>query len=290
MTTESLGKRFGAVRALEDLSLRIEQGEVFGFLGPNGAGKTTTIRLLLGLLAPSAGGATVLGRPVTLGGAAWRGELGYLPGEVAFWPQLSGKRTLDYLARLSRRPPLDRAALLDRLGLGAETLSRHVHTYSDGMRQKLGIVQALQCRPRLALLDEPTKGLDPLVQQEFYGIVSDARDRGTTLFVSSHVLVEVERLCDRVAMLRKGRLVFAGDVEEVRRAQRRRVVAVFSGDVESQALGHFGEIVEASARGITMLVAQKDLPALVARLGMLPLADLVVEPPSLEEAFLERYR
>lgn len=290
ITTEGLGKRFGAVRALEDLSLIIGTGEVVGFLGPNGAGKTTTIRLLLGLLAPSAGRATVLGRPVTLGGADWRGDLGYLPGEVSFWPHLSGRRTLDYLARLSRRPPVDRAALLDRLGLGGETLSRQVRTYSDGMRQKLGIVQALQCRPSLALLDEPTKGLDPLVQQEFYGIVADARGRGTTVFVSSHVLVEVERLCDRVAMLRAGRLVFLGDVEAVRRAQRRRVVAAFTGDVEVQALSHFGEIVEMSPREISMLVAQKDLPALVARLGMLPLADLVVEPPSLEEAFLEHYR
>ena len=130
VTTEGLGKRFGAVRALEDLSLTIGTGEVFGFLGPNGAGKTTTIRLLLGLLAPSAGRATVLGRPVTLGGAEWRGDLGYLPGEVSFWPHLSGRRTLEYLARLSRRPPVDRAALLDRLGLGAETMSRQVHTLS----------------------------------------------------------------------------------------------------------------------------------------------------------------
>jgi len=128
------------------------------------------------------------------------------------------------------------------------------------------------------------------VQQEFYGIVADARGRGTTVFVSSHVLVEVERLCDRVAMLRAGRLVFVGDVEAVRRAQRRRVVAAFTGDVEVEALSHFGEIVETSPREITMLVAQKDLPSLVARLGMLPLADLVVEPPSLEEAFLEHYR
>ena len=290
ISTEGLSKRFGAVRALEDLSLSVNRGEVFGFLGPNGAGKTTTIRLLLGLLAPSAGGATVLGRAVRLDGADWRGDVGYLPGEVAFWPQLSGRRTLDYLARLSRRRPVDRPDLLDRLGLGADILARQVRTYSDGMRQKLGIAQALQCRPSLALLDEPTKGLDPLVQQAFYGIVAGARERGTTVFVSSHVLVEVERLCDRVAMLRQGRLVFQGDVAEVRRAQLRRVAVAFAADVDVQALAHFGEMVGAAPREITMLVAQKDLPALVARLGMLPLADLVVEAPSLEEAFLERYR
>lgn len=290
ITADGLAKRFGDVRALEDLSLRVERGEVFGFLGPNGAGKTTTIRLLLGLLAPSAGRATVLGHAVRLGGAAWRGEIGYLPGEVAFWTHLTGRQTLDFLARLSQRKPMDRDALLERLGLGAEALARPVRTYSDGMRQKLGLVQALQCRPALALLDEPTKGLDPLVQQAFYEIVAELRERGATVFVSSHVLSEVERLCDRVAMLRAGRLVFAGDVEQVRRTQRRRVVAAFAAPVDTQALAHFGAVIAAGEREATLLVTQEELPALVARLGMLPLADLVVEPPSLEEAFLEYYR
>ncbi len=290
ITADALAKRFGAVRAVEDLSLRVDAGEVFGFLGPNGAGKTTTIRLLLGLLAPTGGRATVLGSAVTLAGAAWRRDVAYLPGEVAFWPAFSGRAVLDYLARLADREPLDRAALCERLGLDAATLRRPVHTYSDGMRQKLGIVQALQCRPRLALLDEPTKGLDPLMQQAFYGLVAEARARGATVFVSSHVLGEVERLCDRVAMLRAGRLVFAGDVDELRRSQRRRVTASFSADVDPPSLAHFGEVLAADPREVTLRVAQADLPALVARLGMLPLADLVVEPPSLEEAFLERYR
>ncbi len=290
LATEGLTKRYGAVRALEDLSLRVEEGEVFGFLGPNGAGKTTTIRLLLGLLAPNGGSATLLGRRVTLGGAAWRAEVGYLPGEVAFWPQLTGRATLDFLARLSRRAPVDQGTLLERLGLDEHTLRRPVRTYSDGMRQKLGIVQALQCRPRLALLDEPTKGLDPLVQQAFHALVADARRGGTTVFVSSHVLSEVERLCDRVAMLRAGRLAFAGEVDELRRSQRRRVAARFTADVDAQALAHFGQLEQASPREVTLLVAQEQLPALVARLGMLPVEDLVVEPPGLEEAFLERYR
>jgi ABC-2 type transport system ATP-binding protein len=290
LSAEGLSKCFGSVRALQDLSLRIEQGEVFGFLGPNGAGKTTTIRLLLGLLAPTSGRASVLGETVTLSGGRWRTDVGYLPGEVAFWPGLTGHRTLDFLARLSGRPPVDRPDLLTRLDLDAATLGRHVHTYSDGMRQKLGLVQALQCRPRLALLDEPTKGLDPLVQQAFYEIVYAARGRGTTVFISSHVLSEVERLCDRVAMLRLGTLVFAGDVVDLRRAQRRRVVAAFTGDVDHEALARFGAVLEAAPRMVVLLVAQEELPALVARLATLPLADLVIEPPKLEEAFLERYR
>jgi ABC-2 type transport system ATP-binding protein len=288
--TRGLGKRYGRVQALDDLSLDVEQGEVFGFLGPNGAGKTTTIRLLLGLIRPTAGEAAVLGQAVSSRVVAWRAEVGFLPGDMSFWPRLSGLETLDFLAALAGRPPARRGALLDRLALAAPELARPVRTYSDGMKQKLGLVQALQCAPRLALLDEPTKGLDPLVQQAFYEIVADLRAGGATVFLSSHVLSEVERVCDRVGMLRAGRLVSVGDVEALRRAERRRVRADFSADIDPAALAHFGELVAGAARRVELLVAQAEIPALVARLGMLPLADLVVERPSLEEAFLEHYR
>jgi ABC-2 type transport system ATP-binding protein len=288
--TRGLGKRYGRVNALEDLSLRVEAGEVFGFLGPNGAGKTTTIRLVLGLLRASAGTAAVLGRPVKPGRAAWRADIGYLPGELALWPDLTGERTLDLLAALSGRPAKRRSELVRRLGLGADDLRRRVGTYSDGMKQKIGIAQAMQCAPPLLLLDEPTKGLDPLMQQAFYELLGEAREAGATIFFSSHVLSEVERICDRVAMLRAGRLVGLDTIEDVRRGQRRRVVAEFTEDVSAGALATFGTMVVASPRRLEMLVARKDLPALVARLGMLPLADLVIESPGLEEAFLERYR
>jgi ABC-2 type transport system ATP-binding protein len=288
--TRGLAKTYGSLRALDDLSLRVSEGEVFGFLGPNGAGKTTTIRLLLGLLRPSAGNATVLGAPPGARGTTLRAETGYLPGELALWPGFTGHHTLNFLARLTGRPPLDRAALLEALGLSDGELKRLVRTYSDGMKQKLGIVQALQCRPRLAFLDEPTKGLDPLVQQRFYEIIATARANGTTVFFSSHILPEVERICDRVAMLRAGRLVMEGTVDEVRRAQRRRVTARFGAPVDPAALASFGEIVRSDDGGVELLVAQADLPALVARVGLLPLADLIVEPPSLEDVFLEHYR
>ena len=288
--TRGLGKRYGRVSALEDLSLRVEDGEVLGFLGPNGAGKTTTIRLLLGLLRASAGTASVLGRPARPGAAAWRADIGYLPGELALWPDLTGERTLDFLGGLSGRPALRREELLARLGLGEADLRRRVGTYSDGMKQKIGIVQALQCAPRLLLLDEPTKGLDPLMQEAFYELLNEARAAGATIFFSSHVLSEVERICDRVAMLRAGRLVGLDAVEEVRREQRRRVVAEFAEDVGPGVFASFGEVVSAQPRRVELLVARRELPALVARLGMLPLADLVIESPGLEEAFLERYR
>jgi ABC-2 type transport system ATP-binding protein len=288
--TRGLGKRYGRVQALDDLSLAVAEGEVFGFLGPNGAGKTTTIRLLLGLIRPTAGEASVLGRPVSSRAAAWRAEVGFLPGDVKFWPRLSGLETLDFLAALAGRPADRRAALLERLALTPAELARPVRTYSDGMKQKVGLVQALQCSPRLALLDEPTKGLDPLVQQAFYEIVTDLKAGGATVFLSSHVLSEVERVCDRVGMLRAGRLVSVGDVEALRRAERRRVRAEFTADVDPSALAHFGDLVAGSPRQVELLVAQREIPALVARLGMLPLADLVLERPSLEEAFLEHYR
>jgi len=284
-----LGKRYGAVTALEDLSLEVGQGEAFGFLGPNGAGKTTTIRLLLGLLRPSTGEAVVLGKRVTRS-VAWRGEVGYLPGDMPFWPRLTGQETLDFLASLSGRAALARAGLLKRLDLRDADLARPVRTYSDGMRQKLGIVQALQCTPQLALLDEPTKGLDPLMQQAFYDIVTDMRRHGATVFLSSHVIAEVERVCDRVAMLRAGRLVTVGTVVSLRQAERRRVIADFTEPVDVSALAHFGDVTASGDRHVELLVPQAQMPALVARLGMLPLADLLVERPTLEDAFLEQYR
>jgi beta-exotoxin I transport system ATP-binding protein len=285
-----LGKRYGAVVALEDLSLDVAEGEVFGFLGPNGAGKTTTIRLLLGLLRADSGEISVLGRRLPTGDVAWRRDVGFLPGDMAFWPRLSGWETLDFLARLTGRPPTAREPLLTRLGLEPAELRRAVRTYSDGMKQKLGLVQALQCAPRLVLLDEPTKGLDPLVQQAFYDIVADLRRVGATVFLSSHVLPEVERVCDRVAMLRRGAVVSVGDVETLRRAERRRVTADFAAPVDAASLAHFGAMTVAQPQHVELLVAPADLPALISRLGMLPLSDVAVERPTLEEAFLEHYR
>lgn len=288
--TRGLTKHYGRVRALEDLTLSVEEGEVFGFLGPNGAGKTTTIRLLLGLLRPSRGAATLLGEKVGPAHVPVRSDVGYLPGELSLWPTFSGRATLTFLERLTGRAAVDRDSLLERLGLEDDALKRPVRTWSDGMKQKLGIVQALQCRPRIAFLDEPTKGLDPLVQHAFYDLIAELHTRGTTVFFSSHVLHEVQRVCGRVAMLRAGTLVSVGNVEEVRRAQRRRVRASFSAAVDPSVLASFGEAVRRTPTEVELLVAQADLAALVARIGMLPLVDLTIEAASLEDAFLEHYR
>jgi beta-exotoxin I transport system ATP-binding protein len=290
IVTAALGKRYGQVTALEGLDLRVEPGEVFGFLGPNGAGKTTTIRLLLGMLRPTTGTAEILGWPAGAAGTAVRADVGYLPGELSLWPPASGWHTLRFLERLTTRPAVDRDALLRRLGLDDADLRRPVRTYSDGMKQKLGLVQALQCRPRLVFLDEPTKGLDPLVQQTFYDIVSDTRARGATIFFSSHILPEVERVCDRVAILRQGRLVADGSIDEVLQSQRRRVRVAFAGPVDSSGIARFGEVIARSGTSIELLVARSTVAELTRHLNALPVRDLTIEPLSLEHAFLEHYR
>jgi ABC-2 type transport system ATP-binding protein len=289
IVTRDLVKRYGPVTALDGLSLEVQAGEIFGFLGPNGAGKTTTIRLLLGLLTPTSGRAELLGQPARPGVAA-RADIGYLPGELSLWPGFSGWWTLRLLEQLTQRPALDRDALLERLDLRDADLRRPVRTYSDGMKQKLGLVQALQCRPRLALLDEPTKGLDPLVQQSFYEILAGARARGTTVFLSSHILPEVERVCDRVAIVRRGQMVASGTIESVLQAQRRHVRLTFQSAVNVQALTTFGDVIARSESSLELLVARASVPALLDAIRSLPLADVTIEPLGLEDAFLEHYR
>jgi len=287
--TDGLSKRYGRIRALENLSLTVDAGEIFGFLGPNGAGKTTTIRLLLGLITPTAGQAAVLGHDVA-SGAAWRRDIGYLPGTLSLWPSLTGARTLDLLADLTGRPAEWRSELLDRLQLDSEDLGRRVGTYSDGMRQKLGIVQALQCAPRLVLLDEPSKGLDPLVQVAFYELLAEVAGRGTTIFFSSHVLPEVERLCHRVAMLRGGSLVSIGSVDDLRRSLPRRVTVVFRDEAAVRDLSEFGRVLVHSAGRVELLVPIDRVLALAGRAASWPVTDLLIEPQRLEDAFLEQYR
>jgi len=290
IVTTNLAKQYGRVNALAGLSLRVESGETFGFLGPNGAGKTTTIRLLLGLLQPTGGGAEVLGQPIGAAGTPARADIGYLPGELALWPGFTGWHTLRFLERMAQRPAVDRDDLLARFGLADADLRRPVRTYSDGMKQKIGLVQALQCRPSLAFLDEPTKGLDPLVQQAFYDALAAARARGTTIFFSSHILSEVERVCDRVAMLRAGHLVAAGTIESVLASQRRRVRATFTAPIDPVPLARFGDVLVSNPTQIELLVPRASVTELVRSLGGLPVADLTIEPMSLEDAFLEHYR
>lgn len=287
--TSALTKRYGRNLALDGLTIRVEPGEVFGFLGPNGAGKTTTIRVLLGLIAPSSGGARVLDHDVTRG-AGWRRDVGYLPGDLALWPRLTGRQTLDTLAHLTGKTPVWRDELLGQLHFATADLDRRVRTYSDGMRQKLGIVQAMQCAPALVLLDEPTKGLDPLIQIAFYEFVGEAARRGTTVFFSSHVLPEVERVCHRVGMLRGGRLMSVGDIADLRRVLPRRVTVIFRQPRPVSDFSDVGTVLAQSPLRVELLVQADAVPALVQRIAAIPIADLLIESQTLEDAFLEQYR
>jgi ABC-2 type transport system ATP-binding protein len=220
IATRGLTKSYGSVAALRNLTLDVAGGEIFGFLGPNGAGKSTMIRTLLGFLHPTHGSASVLGLDIVRESVEIRRRTGYLPGGIALYDSLTGEQVLDYLARSRAGPPtgVPSSSSASRC---PRRPSSPVRDYSRGMRQKIGVIQALQHDPELAILDEPTEGLDPLMQQAFYGILADLRAEGRTIFFSSHILSEVERVCDRVAIIRHGLLMAVHDVPELL-ARRRR--------------------------------------------------------------------
>jgi ABC-2 type transport system ATP-binding protein len=276
------------VRALSNLDLAVEDGEIFGFLGPNGAGKTTTIRLLLGFLHPTSGDGRVLGHDIRHESLPIRAATGYLPGGIALYDTLSGEGVLDYLARLYRRPTPLRAELVDRLEMSQRTLKRPVRDYSRGMRQKIGIIQALQHDPQLAILDEPTEGLDPLMQHAFYDLLESRRGSGRTIFFSSHVLSEVERVCDRVAIIRAGELVALSNVAELLARRQRRVEMRIDG--QPPMLDGVAGVSAVEIRdGLLRCRLEGDVgPFLIALQGA-RIVDLTIEPARLEEAFLEFY-
>ena len=287
--THGLTKRYGRALepALAELDLRVEPGEIFGFLGPNGAGKSTLIRLLLGFLHASSGSASVLGFDIEAGSVEIRRRTGYLPGGIAFWDGLSGERLLDELAAMTGRPPVRRAELLERLELG-DAIGRPVRDYSRGMRQKLGIIQALQHDPELAILDEPSEGLDPLMQRSFYEVLEELRSDGRTIFFSSHVLSEVERICDRVAIVRRGRLAALEDVAELLARRKRNVELRFDGDPPQ--LGAVPGVSDVHVSGDRLSCRlEGDVAPFLAAIGSAGIHDLTIEPARLEDAFLEFY-
>jgi ABC-2 type transport system ATP-binding protein len=276
------------VCALDSLDIHVRQGEIFGFLGPNGAGKSTTIRLLLGFLHPTSGSGRVLGLDIVRDSVAIRQRTGYLPGGIALYDSLPGGELLDYLARLTGRTPARRAELCERLELSSLTLRRRVRDYSRGMRQKLGIVQALQHDPELAILDEPSEGLDPLMQRAFYDILGGLKAEGRTIFFSSHVLSEVERVCDRVAIIRHGALVAVEEIGELL-ARRKRLVTMRVDGAVPRLDGVAGvSTIKVAGAQLTCYLEGDAGPFLNAIAGF-AIADLTIEPAHLEEAFLEFY-
>jgi ABC-2 type transport system ATP-binding protein len=286
--TERLTKYYGTHRGIVDVDLQVDQGEVFGFLGPNGAGKTTTIRTLLDLIRPTSGRARVFGVDTTADPVAIHRRIGYLPGEFALYDRLTGGETIEYFANL--RDDVDvlyQADLVARFDLDP---SRRYKEYSKGNKQKVGLVIALQHRPDLLVLDEPTAGLDPLVQQTFFELLRETVQEGRTAFLSSHILGEVERTCDRVAIIRDGRIVKVDRVEALRDLSHHQVELRFANPIAPD--------VFATIPGVSDLVAVDErlrmrvtgsIAPVVRAAASFDLVDFESREPSLEETFLAQY-
>ncbi len=286
--TEKLTKAYGAHRGIADVDLTVEENEVFGFLGPNGAGKTTTIRTLLDLIRPTGGRAFVFGIQTTEDPVAIHRRIGYLPGEFALYDRLTGGQTLQYFANL--RGGVDRSyqrSLIERFDVDP---SRRYKEYSKGNKQKIGLIAALQHRPDLLILDEPTSGLDPLVQQTFFAVIAEAKAEGRTVFMSSHVLSEVEKTCDRVAIIRGGELVKVDRVDALRDLAAHQVELRFSGPVPVDVFERLDGVSNVTAEDHTLRMhVSGPIAPVVKEAARFELADFVSREPSLEETFLAQY-
>jgi ABC-2 type transport system ATP-binding protein len=286
-----LQKSYGRARGVSDLSFQVDEGEVFGFLGPNGAGKTTTIRLLMALLRADAGSARIAGMDSWRDSVAVKRFVGYAPGEPSLDPALTGGQILEYFAHL--RGGVDRAYLRELVERFELDTSRRFRQYSTGNKRKVALVQAFMHRPRVLILDEPTSGLDPINQQEFHRLVAESREAGSTVFLSSHVLSEVEHACDRVAIIREGRLVRIGGIAELKDIKRHTVTISFARPAPAAAFEAVSGVdaVEALDDGLTLRVAVTgELDGVVKVAARYPVVTLVTHEPSLEEIFLRYYR
>ena len=290
IVTSRLTKFYGQTRGIEGLDLEVETGEVFGFLGPNGAGKSTTIRLLLSLIHPTVGSATVLGRDVRSDSIEIRRRVGYLPGDLHMYEAMTGRQLTQYFSALRGLDTSVRVGeLARRLDLDLE---RTIGSYSTGNRQKVGIVQAFMHDPELLILDEPTVGLDPLMQQEFYRLVEDTLDSGRTVFLSSHILPEVERIAHRVGIVREGRLVAVESIEDLKAKATRRVDITFSDDPDPTAfLAADGVRTCERLDGTSTLrlTVEGSLEGVMAQAARWPITNIVSHEGDLEDAFLAYY-
>ncbi len=285
---ERLTKFYGRQRGVIDLSFSVGSGEVFGYLGPNGAGKTTTIRTMLDFIRPTSGRVTVLGHDSRTGGVEIHRRTGYLPGELSLYEKLTGAEYLRHLAAL--RGGVDRG-YVERLAERVDCdLGQRIRALSHGNKQKVGLIQAFMHRPELLVLDEPTTGLDPLVQQEFHGLIAEVRQEGRTVFLSSHVMPEVERLCDRVGIIREGRLVAVEDVGELKARAVRTIDIHFARPVPAEVFANLPGVLEASAQGdVVHCTVAGPLDAVVKAAARFEVVDLASHEPSLEEIFLTFY-
>jgi len=281
--TRRLSKRFGKVAALDGLDLRVEAGSVHGFLGPNGAGKTTTLRILLGMLRADSGTASVLGLDPLADVVALHSRIAYVPGDVTLWPNLTGGEVIDVLARL-HGGGTDRGPWLERFELDP---SKKCRTYSKGNRQKVALVAAFAADAELLILDEPTSGLDPLIEQAFAGAVREARDAGRTIVLSSHMLSEVELLCDWVSIIRNGRLVDSAALSDLRGAHHTDITAELDRVPEIALPGV--EVLGTTGYTVRLRVEPGSLNPLLVLLTQAGCRTIQSSPPSLEDVFLAHY-
>ncbi len=283
----ALTKDFGAVRALDGLDLTVREGEVHGFLGPNGAGKSTTLRILLGLVKADSGTARLLGGDPWDDAVELHRRIAYVPGDVTLWPTLTGGETIDLLARM--RGGIDekrRAELIERFDLDPHKKAR---TYSKGNRQKVSLISAFSSPASLLLLDEPSSGLDPLMENVFQQCVGEARDRGVTVLLSSHILAETEALCERVTIIRAGKTVESGSLASMRHLSRTSIRAELTGDPGDLTRIRGVEDVSVNGNTVHVQVDGESLGELIRALGDAGVRSLVSQPPTLEELFLRHY-
>jgi ABC-2 type transport system ATP-binding protein len=281
----TLTKYYGSSRGIEEVTFDVPQGEVFGFLGPNGAGKTTTIRAMLDFIRPTSGSVRIFGSDPRADGVRVRARVGYLPGELALYPRLSGEEYLRTFASLRGGVAWSFVEeLADRLLLD---LGRPIKDLSHGNKQKIGLVQAFMHRPDLLVLDEPTQGLDPLMQQTFYALLDEERARGATVFLSSHVMPEVERICDRVAIVREGRLVTVADIGQLKAHALRRLELHFDGPAPAAAFEGLPSVREVEARGDELsLSVEGPLDAVIKTAARFTVVNVETHESSLEDLFL----
>ena len=281
--TEGLTKFYGSSRGILDLDLTVQEGEFYGFIGPNGAGKSTTIRTLLGLMRKTRGSARVLGKDIAKEKEQILAETGYLPSEAVFYPDMRGRDLIRLSADLHRKDCKKTSEeLCERLQLDP---SRRIGELSFGNRKKLAVVCALQHNPRLCILDEPTGGLDPLMQREFFEIIRERNRQGMTVFLSSHILSEIQRFCSRAAIIREGRIIASGSVEELARTNAKRIS--IRGSFDPSGLPDVRDL-QRSDDTVSFLYGG-DINLLLARLGKDPILDLTISEPDLEEIFLHYY-
>lgn len=290
ISVEEVSKYYGAVVGIKDLSFSVEAGEIFGFLGPNGAGKTTTIRLLMQLLYPSQGRISLFEKPIARGDILHREKIGYLPGEFSPYRNMSSWQFLNYMARYRSNPPRLRQQLLKKLHFTEQDLHQKIKNLSHGNRQKLGIIYAIENTPELVILDEPTLGLDPLMQEAFYEILNELHQNGKTVFLSSHNLPEVEKICHRVAIIREGSIVTVETIENLKKKRPRRLILTMSIQKSSKAPVLPGtQFIEQAGNKFTYLI-DGEIQSVLQALALISVEDILLPEPDLEDIFLTYYQ